>query len=166
MLSSAHQPDRAILLLQKVIELDPTFAEAHRNLAITYVNKGQASQAIAEARRGLELDQSDFEQATLGYVYAVAGKPEQARKVLAELSKRPAVSPVYLSFIYVGLGRNDQAFACLENAYSERSLLVYALAGPEAMVDPIRSDPRFQDLLRRVTEPRGNIELKNDVPKS
>ncbi len=166
MLSSANQPDRAVLLLQKVIELDPSFAEAHRILAITYVKEGQAPRAIAEARRGFELDPSDFEQATLGYVYAVARKPEQARKVLAELSKRPAVSPVYLSFIYVGLGSNDQAFACLEKAYQERSLLVYALAGPEAMVDPIRSDPRFQDLLRRVTEPRGNIELRNDVPKS
>jgi TolB-like protein/DNA-binding winged helix-turn-helix (wHTH) protein/Tfp pilus assembly protein PilF len=148
MLSSAHQPDRAVGLLRTVLELDQNFAEAHRALALAYMQKGQVSLAISEAHRGLELDPNDSEQATLGYVYAAAGKVGQARKVLAELSKRPTVSPVYLSFIYIGLAEKDHAFACLERAYRERSLML-SIIQTETIFDPLRSDSRFHSLLRR-----------------
>jgi Flp pilus assembly protein TadD len=62
------------LLGQKAISLDSNFAEAHRALAIAYVQKAQCSDAITEASRGVELDPNDYEQASLGYVYAMAGK--------------------------------------------------------------------------------------------
>jgi TolB-like protein/DNA-binding winged helix-turn-helix (wHTH) protein/Flp pilus assembly protein TadD len=151
LLSVAHQTDQAIGLLQKAINLDPNFAEAHRVLAIAYVQKGQDFQGIAEARRGIDLDPNDTERASLGYVYAMAGKPELARKILTELGKTTdgrRVSPVYLSFIHVGLAEKNEAFSCLEEAYQDRSALLAQLQF-EVIFDPLRSDPRFQDLWHR-----------------
>lgn len=147
-LCAAQQRDRAIVLLKKAIELDPNFADAHRTLAIAYSQKGLAAQAISEARRGLALDANVSEQATLGYVYAVAGKPEPARKLLQELGHRQEISPVYLSFIYAGLGENNHALECLEQAYREHSFMLTNIF-TQAMLDPVRPDPRFQDLQRR-----------------
>jgi TolB-like protein/DNA-binding winged helix-turn-helix (wHTH) protein/Flp pilus assembly protein TadD len=163
-LSAMHQPDDAISLLKAAIELDPNFAEAHRSLAVAYVQKGEISRAIAEARRGVELDPNDAELATLGYAYGLAGKTEQARTILADLTKpgrRLTVAPIYLSFVYIGLGQHDEALKCLERAYQEHSLL--NAGGPEAILDPLRSNPRFQDLMRRNTE---SLESKKDAPRS
>jgi TolB-like protein/DNA-binding winged helix-turn-helix (wHTH) protein/Flp pilus assembly protein TadD len=163
-LSAMHQPDDAISLLKAAIELDPNFAEAHRSLAVAYVQKGEISRAIAEARRGVELDPNDAELATLGYAYGLAGKTEQARTILADLTKpsrRLTIAPIYLSFVYIGLGQHDEALKCLERAYQEHSLL--NAGGPEAILDPLRSNPRFQDLMRRNTE---SLESKKDAPRS
>jgi len=163
-LSAMHQPDDAISLLKAAIELDPNFAEAHRSLAVAYVQKGEISRAIAEARRGVELDPNDAELATLGYAYGLAGKTEQARTILADLTKPSrslTVAPIYLSFVYIGLGQHDEALKYLERAYQEHSLL--NAGGPEAILDPLRSNPRFQDLMRRNTE---SLESKKDAPRS
>jgi len=151
LLCSAQQTDRAIELLQNAIELDPTFADAHRTLAIAYSQKGLTLQAISEARQGLALDPNTSEQATLAYVYAASGKQEQARKLLAELARRPGISPIYLSFVYVGLGDNDRALQCLGRAYRDRDFMLTNIA-TQTMLDPLRRDPGFQDLQRRVFE--------------
>lgn len=157
MLCAAQQTDRAIELLQRATELDPNFADAHRTLAIAYSQKGLASQAVSEALRGLALDPNVSEQATLGYVYAVSGKPEAARRLLQQLQHRPGISPVYLSFIYSGLGDNDRALECLERAYSERSFMLTNVS-IQAMLDRLRPDPRFQDLQGRITVMMQNRE--------
>ncbi len=153
LLCAAHQTDRAIELLQKAINLDPNFADAHRALAMAYIQKGEYSQALDEAQRGVALDPNDYEKATLGYVYAVTGSPESARELLAELTNhaRGRVSSVYLSFIYVGLGEKEQALTLLEAAFRDRSSLV-SLMPFEVIFDPLRSDPRFIDLSRRLLE--------------
>jgi len=157
MFLSQRQTDRAIDLLRKVLEFDPTFAEAHRVLALAFAQQKDAAGAVAEARRGFELEASDSQLATLGFVYAVSGQLAEARRVLEQLGKKPDTSPEYLSFVHVGLSNNDLAIADLEQAYRRGSLLADALAGPQVMVDPIRNDPRFQDLLRRVQK-TGNTE--------
>jgi hypothetical protein len=107
--------------------------------------------AIDEARRGVELDPNDYERASLGFVYGLSGKQPEARKLLAELNKNrngQKVSPVYLAFIHVGLGEKDQAFARLEDAYQDRSALLTQVQ-LEVIFDPLRSDPRLQDLWQR-----------------
>jgi tetratricopeptide (TPR) repeat protein len=152
LLCASQQTDRAIGLLQKAIALDPKFADAHRVLALAYLQKGRMGDALTEAKLGVALDPNDYEEGTLGYVYAVAGKPQQARQILAKLSnstRKPAASPVYLSFIHVGLGERDQVFACLEEAYRERSSLL-ALLQFETIFDPVRADPRFTDIWQRL----------------
>lgn len=154
LLCVAHQTDQAIGLLQNAINLDPNFAEAHRALAIAYVQKAQSSEALSEARRGVDLDPNDYEQASLGYVYAMAGKREEARRILATLlatTNGRKVSPVYLSFVYVGLGQKDKALAQLEHAYQERSALFVTLPN-EVIFDALRPDPRLQNLWQRAEQ--------------
>ena len=110
-------------------------------------------------RRGVELDPNDYQRASLGYVYAVAGKPLEAKKILAELNRPTGgrgVSPVYLSFVHVGLAEKDEAFARLGEAYQARSVLLTQVQ-LEVIFDSLRSDPRLQDLWQRA-EKRFNQE--------
>lgn len=151
MLTADHQTDAAIDLLSKVIQMERGFAEAHRALAVAYVQKREMALAVKEALEAVSLDdKNNSAQATLGYVYAVAGDSENAKKKLAELTKSdraPAVPPVYLSFIYIGLQQKNDALDSLERASRDNSLLNTA-DGPEAIFDSMRSDPRFTVLLR------------------
>jgi len=145
-LAAAHQMDEAIKTLKNAIDLDPNYSDAHRTLAAVYVQAGDIPHAISEGQRGVDLaPHDDYALATMGYVYGVAGEKEQARAMLAHLTdpRRPvAVAPFYLSLVYVGLGQKDEALKSIERANNEGSLLDGS--GPELMLDPIRSDPRFQ----------------------
>jgi tetratricopeptide (TPR) repeat protein len=93
--------------------------------------------------------------ATLGHAYAVAGKRDEALKILDEL-QRPAaqkyVSPFFVALIYAGLGEKDQAFAWLEKAYQERHPYMI-LIKVEPVFQSLHSDPRFADLTRRIGLP-------------
>ena len=88
----------------------------------------------------------------LGYVYAVSGQKEEARKVLTELkdrAKHPYVSAYLIATIYASLGDKDQAFASLERAYEARSwYLTHLKLDPE--LDSLRSDPRFEPLVQKI----------------
>jgi len=90
--------------------------------------------------------------AALGHAYAVAGNRREAEKVLQTLSNRARksyVSPFDVALIYTALGEKDKAFALLDKAVAEHStFLVYTKWEPR--LDPLRSDPRFQDLLKRI----------------
>jgi hypothetical protein len=94
-------------------------------------------------------------QSDIGHVYAVSGNKSEAEKTIARLkqeSTRTYVNLYELALIYIGLGQNDQAFDWLEKAYRERSdQLIYLKVDPR--LDPIRSDSRFADLVRRVGIP-------------
>jgi len=91
-------------------------------------------------------------QADLGHLFAISGKRDRAREVienLRNLSERRYVPAFHIALVLVGLGETDQALEWLEKAYQERSdLLVYLRVDPR--LDPLRGDPRFADLLRRV----------------
>jgi tetratricopeptide (TPR) repeat protein len=92
----------------------------------------------------------------LGYAYAASGEKDKARKSLEELrelSKRRYVSPYWIAMLYAGLGDSDKAFEWLEMAYTEKSGGMVWLQA-ESQWDTIRSDPRFQDLMRRIGLPR------------
>jgi len=109
--------------------------------------------AIAEFQTGVQLTGgSAFSLAKLAHGFALAGTPDRSRNLLRQLldlSKQKYVSPYDIAMVHVGLGENDEALFCLNRAFAERSLwLGYLNAEPQ--LDPVRSDPRFQDLLRRV----------------
>ena len=113
-------------------------------------------QAVAEFKRAVEATQGDpFFVAALGHAYAVAGNRREAEKILQTLSdraKKSYVSSFDLALIYTALGEKDKAFALLDKAVAEHStFLVYTKWEPR--LDPLRSDPRFQDLLRRIGLP-------------
>jgi len=88
----------------------------------------------------------------LGYLYAMSGKKDEAKKLLEELqqrSKQRYVSSYAIAQIYAGLGENDQVFAYLNKAFEEHAnALVFVKVDP--LLDPLRSDPRLADLLRRI----------------
>ena len=143
-----RQYDRAIEQFQKTTEMDATFPPAHRGLAETYQEKGMYEAAIAELKK------ANVSGAQLAYAYAVAGKSDEARKILDDLqglAKQPGryVSPFDFALIYMGLGEKDQAFEWLNKTYEENPYRIgFLKVNPR--FDNLRSDPRFTDLLRRM----------------
>lgn len=151
----ARQYDDAILASQKTLELDPNFAIAHMIIGLSYVQEKRYEEGISELRKASANPDS---RALLGYAYAVAGKRTEGRKIVDELEQSATekyVSSFPLAVAYTGLGDKDRAFAALEKAYEERSWGMGTLR-VNPVFDPIRSDPRFAALLRRVNLPPEN----------
>ena len=150
-----RQYDDAILASQKTLELDPNFAVAHMIIGLSYVQKKMYEQGISELQKASANPDS---RALLGYAYAVAGKRTEGRKILIELEHSATekyVSPFPIAVAYTGMGEKDRAFAALEKAYEERSWGMGMLR-VNPVFDPIRSDPRFASLVRRVNLPPEN----------
>ncbi len=149
----ARDYDRAIQSAKKALEIDPDFLLAHRVLGMAYQYKGQNDLAIAESQRGVELSKNDpVAKAFLARAYAAAGKTGEATKIvneLVELAKSQYVPPAEIGETFAALGRKDEAFQWLNKAADERAAaLVYMKVAQ--VFDPLRSDARFQDLLKRV----------------
>jgi TolB-like protein/DNA-binding winged helix-turn-helix (wHTH) protein/predicted negative regulator of RcsB-dependent stress response len=146
----AHRYDEAINQSRKTMNMDPFFALTHYVLGEVFVQKRMYSEAIAEFQKAIELSPgSTAFKAHLAYAYAVSGKRDKAVTILNDLKNRShdAVSNPCIALIYVGLNEKDQAMAWLEKAYVERF-------NPGVLMrpafDPLRPDPRFQNLLRRI----------------
>jgi serine/threonine-protein kinase len=153
MLYLARRYDQALERYHKVLEMDPNFLSAQRMIGLPYLQKGQYQLAITEFQKALKLQPDDtFALGHLGHAYARAGQKEQALQIfsaLKERARRQYVTPYDIAVVAVGLGDKDQAFAWLERAYQERSRwFIHCKAEP--LLDPLRSDPRFQNLLRRM----------------
>jgi len=126
----------------------------HRALGTGYEGTGKLPEAIAEYQKAVELSNGDQDaSASLAHAYAAIGKKGEAEKILRDLelqSKDIYVSPYILATVYAGLGEKDKAIQFLEKAYDERSLEISSNLKADLRLDNIRSDPRFQDLVRRV----------------
>ncbi|HJR06402.1 MAG TPA: tetratricopeptide repeat protein [Pyrinomonadaceae bacterium] len=149
----ARQYDRAVEQDRKALEMDPQFAFAHWNLGVAYAQQNKLDEAIEAFRQAHTHSGGGVTfKAHLGYALALAGERDAAEQIIKELRALPQeryVSSYYFAMIHLGLGETDQAFACLERAYAERSGFL-AFIKVEPMLDPLRSDPRFADLERRV----------------
>ena len=146
----------AIAPIQKILEFDPDFGIAHRFLGQVYEENHMYKEAVAELRKAVELSgDGPIDLAALGHAYAVAGRQTAALNILKELKqleKRRYVSNYDIALVHVGLGQRDRALESLDRAYQERSSwMVHLKVDPR--LDPLRSDPRFQNLLRRVGLP-------------
>jgi len=149
----AGRYDEAEAQCRRALELNAGFYPAHFNLGRVYLQEKLYAQAISEYEKAIAPEEGNPELATeLVRGYAAAGKRTEALKTLSqlkELSKRRYISPYRIAQAYAALGDFDQAFALLEKAYEERTGdLIQLKVEPEN--DPLRSDPRFQDLLRRM----------------
>jgi tetratricopeptide (TPR) repeat protein len=149
----ARQTDEAIKQLEKTVYLEPHFNPAYLYLGQAYEQKKMYEQAIATYQNGMtQAERNPQLIGALGHAYALAGERDKALKALAELrarSKQSYISPYWSAIIYVGLGDKEQAFAWLEKAFQDRSSLLIWLK-VEPLFDPLREEPRFQDLRRRV----------------
>ncbi len=150
----ARQYDQAIEQLRKALELDPNHPLAHNHLGRIFLQKGMYEKAIAKHQEAVNLAGVNLKH-DLGYAYAVAGKTEEAVKILDELKelrKRRDFQPTGLAQLYGVLGEKEQAFAWLEKAYEERDGWLRQLK-VDPRFDPLRDDPRFEGLLRRMNFP-------------
>jgi TolB-like protein/Tfp pilus assembly protein PilF len=149
----ARDYDQALEQYRAALEMDSNFIFAHLWFAQVYLQKGMFEQAISELKIGLDLSHdSTFALGRLGHGYAMAGRRDEARTVLSQLtalSDQRYVSPYDLAMVHVGLQENDEALAWLQKAFEQRSLWLGYL-NVEPQLDPLRSDRRFQELLRRV----------------
>jgi serine/threonine protein kinase/tetratricopeptide (TPR) repeat protein len=153
----ATEYDDALQQLRKVLELDPKFPVPYWGIGMCYEQQKKYPEALAQFEKGIELSGRGANGlASLAHAYGVAGQHTEARRILIELqdrSKTRYVSSYQFAVIYLGLGQDRQAMAALEDAYHERStLLGYLKMDPR--FDPLRSDPRFQDLLSRIRLPK------------
>jgi TolB-like protein/DNA-binding winged helix-turn-helix (wHTH) protein/Flp pilus assembly protein TadD len=147
----AHLYDESVQQSQKTIEMDPHFAVAHYQMGQALEQKRAYDEAIAEFRRAIELSggSTTFES-NLANAYAVSGRREEALRVVKDLESRQSQdssTDASIALIYVGLGDNDRAIIWLNKAYQARfnpSILM------RPVFDPLRSDPRFQDLVHRI----------------
>jgi TolB-like protein/DNA-binding winged helix-turn-helix (wHTH) protein len=149
----ARRYDQAIEQGAKTLELDPKYILAYYVRGVAYLQKSRFKEAMAEFEKAVAISPDDPVALTgLGYGFAVAGSKVEARKVLArlnELSKREFVSAVWRAKVYAGLQEKDNAFEWLEKAFEDRSIVSVGFIKTNPMFDPLRSDPRFADLLRR-----------------
>jgi tetratricopeptide (TPR) repeat protein len=148
----SRQYDRAIEQFRAVRDMEPTFSRANM-VTGAYVEKGLFTDAVAsmENQRRLGGD-SPWVWSGFAYVYGRSGQPVPARRALMkleELNRHQQVDPAPFLWAYIGMGNKDQAFAWLEKAYSQHSYALITLK-VEPGYDSLRSDPRFQDLMRRV----------------
>ena len=153
MLHFARQYDEEIEQYRRTLELDPNFLFARVRLAGAYIEKGMFDEAIAECEKTIALsDRYPIILSTLGHAYGLSGRKNEARQILRELleiRKHKYINPHSVALVYVGLGEREQAFEWLERAYQDRSYsMVFLKVNTE--LDPLRNDPRFVDLLRRV----------------
>jgi TolB-like protein/DNA-binding winged helix-turn-helix (wHTH) protein/Flp pilus assembly protein TadD len=147
----AHSYDESISQSRKTIEMDPNFALAHNQLGQAYLQKQMQDEAITELQKAVQLSAgSPTCLANLARAYAASGKKSEAAKLLTDLKKRS--SPGYshaseIAVVYAALGDKNQAITWLETGYEERF-------NPGVLLrpgfDPLRSDPRFQELVRRI----------------
>ncbi len=149
----ARRFDEAIETTSKTLELDPSFAIAHLRLGRAYAAKGIYGPAIKEFQEFARLSGDvPLAIASIGNARGRSGDRAGAMRSLDELTKlakgRP-VSSMCFALVYAGLGDNDQALAALERAYRERSDFLLVLK-VDPLFDGLRSDPRFEDLLRRI----------------
>jgi tetratricopeptide (TPR) repeat protein len=138
---------------QRMIDLDPNFWAAHQTLALALVKQGKNTEALVEAQKSIDLsNRSNASLALLGNVYGRLGKQNEAQAVIKELQERYSKQQADgrdIAVAYVGLNDKDQAFAWLEKAFQYHSFFLAGLR-LEPLLEPLRSDPRWNDLQRRV----------------
>lgn len=155
-----NDPESAIRGFKKVLELDPEFPAARANLGLVYATQKRYEESIAECQRAVDVSgRSSLLLSQLGHSYAVAGRRAEALQIVKELEGRYAAGESigqYPARVYAGLGDNDQAFAWLEQDFRNRSGLLSTITW-WPFFDGLRSDPRYNDLLRRMGLPEPKL---------
>jgi tetratricopeptide (TPR) repeat protein len=142
-LRQARHFDEAIVQARRALQLNPNFGAAHLILGHCYLGQGKWDTAIEEYQR------SGLTGGNLGHAYAVAGRTLEARHLLAALEARYASTSGgagEIAQVYVGLGEFDRAFEWLSRAVEDGSVWTFKVA---VVWDPLRSDPRFEHLVRK-----------------
>ncbi len=151
-----RRPDEAIVAGRRAVEFDSGIPLAHQRLGLAYEQKGMLPEAIAEFQAAVsQSNRVQLAVTSLAHAYALSGNKVDARRLLAELeekSKQEFVSPYLVATVYVTLDEKQRAIELLEEAYTKRSIdVVQAKVDPK--LDPLRDDPRFQELMKKIGFP-------------
>ena len=148
----SRQYDRAITQFSAVREMDPNFARTDF-IELAYAEKGLFAEALDDIEKiRRPHDDLPWILSELAYIYGRSGQQAPAQRALEKLLKlnqQQQVDAAAILWAYIGMGNREQAFAYLEKAYAQHSNTLTTLK-VEPRFDPLRSDPRFQDLLHRV----------------
>jgi serine/threonine-protein kinase len=140
----------------KMIELDPNYLASYQQLGISYLKQGRTAEAIASFEKEVELsNRDDFALIDLGYGYGVTGKRAEAIAIAKELEEkfaRKESQGQYVAIVYAGLGDKDKAFEWLEKAFQTRNGELGNIRW-RIPYEPLRDDPRYKDLLKRMNLP-------------
>jgi DNA-binding winged helix-turn-helix (wHTH) protein/TolB-like protein/tetratricopeptide (TPR) repeat protein len=151
--SLAGRYEHAMEALNKALEIEPNFPRAHFRLGNVYEQTGMPEKAILEIEQAVRLSRDDsYYEGALGHAYGIAGNVEQARKIvqlLRQRSRRQYVPAYAIALVYAGMQDKDEAFHWLEKAYIDHSGSM-ALLELDPALNNLHSDPRFQELVRRV----------------
>jgi TolB-like protein/Tfp pilus assembly protein PilF len=144
---------RAVEECKKAEQLDPEYFMLHFIAGRAYMRLNEHAKAIAHLKQArTETGEMPLMDAALGLAYAVSGKMAETLK-LAEAfqsaAKKRYIPPTYLGMLFAGLGDKDKAMAWLEKAFEERADGLTWL-NVEPMLDEVRSDPRFEKLIRKI----------------
>jgi serine/threonine protein kinase/tetratricopeptide (TPR) repeat protein len=148
----ARRYDQAIGHFRRGLASEPTFFGNYQTLGAAYIETHAYDDGIAAYKKAIDLGASSQVQADLAHAYAVSGQVNQARTILDDLIRRAThayISPFDIARVYVGLRDHDRAFAWLEKAYNERTRPMLSIK-IDPRLDPLRPDPRFDALIRRM----------------
>ncbi|MBV9960385.1 MAG: tetratricopeptide repeat protein, partial [Acidobacteria bacterium] len=145
--------EEAIAVHRRIIESEPRFAWGRITYSWALIVAGQYAEAVAEAEKAVEFGSGNpMYLAGLGGAYAAAGRNAEAREVLSrlhEMATRQYVSPYFLALIHCHLGEREEAMLYLEEALSiNDTWVVWLVVDPQ--LDTLRSDPRYEDYIRRI----------------
>lgn len=151
----SREYDQAIQQLRRLLEADPNFVVAHDLLGQCYMQKGMYDAAITEFQKAKTLDPGDASKILLeiGEAHALAGRKTEAENMLKEvknISELKYVPPYLMAQFYACMGEKDMAFEWLQRSFLGHDRTLTAL-GFDPQLDNLRSDPRFADLLRRLS---------------
>jgi TolB-like protein len=145
--------DKALAQGRSTYDLDPTFPFAPHWLGFALIVNGKYDEAIALGQRvSHDAPFSWLSSVVMGQAFANQGKRSEAEQqisLLRDLSKTRYIRPYYLAAIYAALGDKDKAFTELERSFTERDCYLGRLT-VDPFMDPLRDDPRFGDLMRRM----------------
>jgi TolB-like protein/Tfp pilus assembly protein PilF len=149
----SRQFDQAIETAKTVQEFDPDFVSAHRLMSLAYQARGEFDLSIRENSRWQELTGNRPKSLLfLAQIYAAGGHHAEARKTLATVTEQEIIGTREyrtMALIHIGLGEYDEAFAYLEKSFTSHELSLCSIK-VDPKLDPIRSDPRFELLIRKI----------------
>ena len=144
-------------VFRKTLDMDPSFPIAHQGYAQVLILQKKFDEAVAESEKTVQsIPESSYYRGYLGYALAKAGKTQEARKILGELTeeaKTKYVSWMGIANIYAGLGEKDHAFAALELAYQQGDTRMDTVRARADVDSYWTADPRFAELLKKIGLP-------------